>query len=93
VYTQSFIESLPHDPKKAAALMCEYFLDKEQTNSKLLVTRELYDQYMESVFKFKAFCDPYELQYEYPALNGNPERDVPMIREFFSKLQEVLKDE
>ena len=91
MYTQDFIESLPEDNIKAAALMCEYFWEKEKTNANLIVSRELYENYVTSIFKFKTFCDPYELDYDYPLTNGHPEHDIELIRGFFKTLQEKFE--
>jgi hypothetical protein len=43
-----------------------------------------------AINKFKIFCDPYELDYDYPLLNGNPDRDIELIRQFFTELKEKI---
>lgn len=90
MFSQSFIDTLPPDNEKAAVLMCDYFWDKETSNANLIVSQGLYDQYVAAMNKFKAFCDPYALTYDYPMLNGNPNRDVPLVREFFSRVKESV---
>lgn len=90
MFSQSLIDSLPYDDKKAATILCEHFWEKEQTNKNLIISRSLYDQYVNAINKFKIFCDPYELDYDYPLLNGNPDRDIELIRQFFTELKEKI---
>jgi hypothetical protein len=87
VFSQTFIESLPRDNIKAAAMMCEYFFEKDKSNSNLIMSRELYEQYTMSLHMFKAYCDPYTLDYSHPMLNGNADRDIALIRDFFLSVQ------
>ena len=90
MFSQSFIDNLPHDNEKAAVLMCECFHEKEKSNRNLIVSQDLYDHYVRAMTTFKAFCDPYALDYDYPLLSGNPNRDVPLVREFFAELEKKL---
>lgn len=83
MYPESFIQSLPEDKNVAAIEMCAFFLQEDARYKEMLVTRAIYNSYIQGIFQFKAYCDPYEMEYSLPQFGENEQENIETIRQFF----------
>lgn len=104
MFTERFIDSLPEDPIQAAYDICSEFIRKvaedERRNSSGIsgVDNRLltYDEYLEAFGAFQAFCEAYNLQYDFPLLGKDISENISTIDSFFERthgeLQEATTD-
>ncbi|MCP4954049.1 MAG: hypothetical protein GY919_00320 [Photobacterium aquimaris] len=92
MFPEHLINALPeNDDKEAALIMCDYIIEADQKHKAVVITKSLFDDRLRAITQFRAFCDPYELLYRFPSLNGDINKDFLSIHQFFVDIKEKIE--
>ncbi len=92
MFDDTFFDQLPADPILAAHRICEAFCafdcnipDKDKQG--------FLEHYLTALGAFQAFADAYVLNFDFPELSGDREKNTREIRQFFITLRDALDAE
>ncbi len=90
MFSDHVINNLPEDKAEAALKLCQVFMSEDK-NIPPYVAPSQYEHYLRAMNAFRAYCDPYQLEYPFPSLSTNPAEDVQRVRNFFVEARKTVE--
>jgi len=90
MFDNSFLDSLPHDPEKAAYAMCVFFNDFEMNFKISEEELDVYDDYIEAFAALEAFVEATGLPFRMPELSDDRVSNIATVRGVFSAVFDKL---
>lgn len=91
MFSDHVIYNLPGDRDKAALKLCQVFMAEDKRVPPDVPPSQYSEHYVRALNAFRAYCDPYQLQYPFPSLSTNPTEDVRRVRTFFVEVLKIVE--
>ncbi len=90
MFSDHVMNTLPEDKTEAALELCQVFLSEDKKIPPHVAPSQ-YEHYLRALNSFRAYCDPYQLEYSFPTLSKNPAEDVQRVRNFFIEVMKIVE--